>query len=88
MQKEGSFPGSGQERRSARLCLVKQEANGSCQAFPGKAGGNEVKSRGTSLQITNPEPNKTRWRPLDLLRVLMLHPSLVPPEFPYKKSKC
>jgi hypothetical protein len=38
MQKEGSFPGSGQERRSARLWLVKQEANDSRQAFPGKLG--------------------------------------------------
>jgi hypothetical protein len=43
-QKEGSFPGSGQERRSARLCLVKQEANGSRQALPGKAGGTSLRA--------------------------------------------
>ncbi|MEP6515715.1 hypothetical protein [Microcoleus vaginatus] len=44
MQKEGSFPGNGQERHSARLCLVKQEANGSDQAFPGKAGGTSLRA--------------------------------------------
>jgi hypothetical protein len=57
-------------------------------SIPRQSWGNELKSRGTSLQITSPEPNKTRWRPLELLRVVMLHPSLVRPEFPYKKSKC
>jgi hypothetical protein len=56
MQKEGSFPGSGQERLSARLCHVKQEANGSRQAFPGKAGGTSLRAGERAYKL----PTKSR----------------------------
>lgn len=79
MQKEGSFPGTGAGTPLGEALPRQTGGKRLPPSIPRQSWGNELKSRGTSLQITNPEQNKTRWRPLELLRVLMLHPSRVHP---------